>query len=144
MDSEVLRQALASICKENENSDPLADLRRGVLALRLLAQLLGALGTTPFVKLTSPSPLLRRTESLLESPECDSLKLAVVAEHLGLHTDHLSGRLRMETGFSISQLRNRARLVRGKRALQNFDTVAKAAAACGFADPNYFARCFCR
>jgi AraC family L-rhamnose operon transcriptional activator RhaR len=81
---------------------------------------------------------------LLESRESDALTLAGIAERLGLHTDYLSRRLRMETGLSISQLRNRARLVRAKRALQNFDSVAKAADACGFADANYFARWFRR
>ena len=143
--SEILnevRGVIAAIARTGAESGPLPDLRRGARALGLLAALLDASGIVPSPAPPEVSPLLRRTERLLESSESDLLTLSGIAERLGLRTDYLSRRLREETGLSVSQLRNRARLARAKRALSNFNEVARAAGVCGFADPNYFARWF--
>jgi AraC-like DNA-binding protein len=70
--------------------------------------------------------------------------LAHIAQDLGYHPDHLSRKLKRESGLCLSALRDRVRLEAAQAALRAEPTVAEAATRAGFDDPNYFARWFRR
>lgn len=68
--------------------------------------------------------------------------LAHLARDLGYHPDHLSRKLKRESGLGLRALRDRVRLESAQAALRAEPTVAEAATRAGFEDPNYFARWF--
>ena len=68
--------------------------------------------------------------------------IAATARELGYHRDHLSRKLRRETGLGLRAHRDRLRLERAQKALAVTRSVADAALAAGFDDANYFARWF--
>lgn len=70
--------------------------------------------------------------------------LRKIARNFGYHPDHLSRKLKQETGLNLRALRSRVRLEAAQAALKKRQTVAEAANQCGFDDPNYFARWFRR
>ncbi len=70
--------------------------------------------------------------------------LRQVARAAGFHPDHLTRKLKRETGLGLRALRNRWRLERARAALRSAGSVADAALQCGFDDPNYFARWYRR
>lgn len=73
-----------------------------------------------------------------------SVLLGDVARRAGFHPDHLTRRLKRETGLGLRAHRNRLRLDAAQRALREASSIADAAARAGFEDPNYFARWFRR
>lgn len=79
-----------------------------------------------------------RVRDLLRSPT----PIAKVARTAGYHRDHLTRKLKRESGLGLRALRDRLRLEAAQRALRLAPTVAEAAAQSGFDDPNYFARWF--
>lgn len=100
------------------------------------------LGQTPAPPASSPAPrqLYDRVRPLL----AEGVALANVARQTGYHPDHLTRRLKHETGLGLRGMRNRFRLESARRALQEESTIAEASARAGFDDPNYFARWFRR
>ena len=68
--------------------------------------------------------------------------LSVIARELGYHPDHLSRKLKRESGLGLQALRDRVRLETAQTALRSESTIAEAATRAGFDDPNYFARWF--
>ncbi|MCF7761105.1 MAG: helix-turn-helix transcriptional regulator, partial [Cephaloticoccus sp.] len=66
------------------------------------------------------------------------------ARQTGYHPDHLTRRLKKETGLGLRAMRNQLRLAAAQKALREEPTIAEAAAKAGFEDPNYFARWFRR
>jgi AraC-like DNA-binding protein len=70
--------------------------------------------------------------------------LSQIARELGYHPDHLTRKLKRESGLGLRALRDRVRLETAQAALRRAPTVAEAAIAAGFDDPNYFARWFRR
>ena len=85
-------------------------------------------------------PLFDRVRDLLRPPG----PLAKVARTAGYHPDHLTRKLKRETGLGLRALRDRLRLEAAQAALRAAPTVAEAATQAGFDDPNYFARWFRR
>ncbi len=86
-----------------------------------------------------------RAATLLEQlgePIRTPATLAKIARGLGYHPDHLSRKLKRESGLSLRSLRDRVRLESAQNALRATATVADAALQSGFEDPNYFARWF--
>lgn len=79
-----------------------------------------------------------RVRTLLRAPA----PLTKVARAAGYHPDHLTRKLKRETGLGLRALRDRLRLESAQNALRASATVADAANRCGFEDPNYFARWF--
>jgi AraC-like DNA-binding protein len=65
-----------------------------------------------------------------------------VARTAGYHPDHLTRKLKRETGLGLRALRTRMRLEAAQTALRSAATIAEAAIQAGFDDPNYFARWF--
>lgn len=100
------------------------------------------LGQTPTAPLPSPAPrqLFDRVRPLLAGTS----PLADVARQTGYHPDHLTRRLKHETGLGLRGMRDRFRLESARRALREESTIAEASARAGFDDPNYFARWFRR
>jgi AraC-like DNA-binding protein len=70
--------------------------------------------------------------------------LTLVARQAGYHRDHLTRKLKLETGFGLRATRDRMRLAAAEQALRREPSVAEAAVKAGFEDPNYFARWFRR
>ena len=70
--------------------------------------------------------------------------LGKIARDLGYHPDHLSRKLKRESGLGLRALRDRFRLEAAQAALRGEPTVAAASTRAGFDDPNYFARWFRR
>ncbi len=70
--------------------------------------------------------------------------LAQVARDAGYHPDHLTRKLKRETGLGLRALRDRVRLASAQAALRRAPTIAEAATQAGFDDPNYFTRWFRR
>jgi AraC-like DNA-binding protein len=70
--------------------------------------------------------------------------LAQVAREVGYHPDHLTRKLKRESGLGLRSLRDRLRLAAAQVALRAAPTIAEAAGRAGFEDPNYFARWFRR
>lgn len=73
------------------------------------------------------------------------LGAATVAAHVGLSIDHSCRRFRAATGSTVQAAIISQRLDAAERLLAEPGmTVALAARACGFSDPDYLARCFRR
>ncbi|MBL9187105.1 MAG: AraC family transcriptional regulator [Opitutaceae bacterium] len=104
--------------------------------LAVVARLLGHAPANP-----APAPTL--FESLREHVRAPA-PLNRIARGLGYHPDHLSRKLKRESGLGLRTLRDRVRLEAAEAALRSLPTVAEAATQCGFDDPNYFARWFRR
>jgi AraC-like DNA-binding protein len=66
--------------------------------------------------------------------------LEKIARAAGYHPDHLTRKLKRETGLGLRALRDRLRLEAAQAALRTAPTIAEAAIQSGFDDPNYFAR----
>ena len=79
-----------------------------------------------------------KVHELLRAPA----SLANVARTAGYHPDHLTRKLKRETGLGLRALRDRVRLEAAQAALRAASSVAEAALQSGFDDPNYFARWF--
>lgn len=75
---------------------------------------------------------------------CSAASLGRVARDYGYHPDHLTRKLKRESGLGLRALRHRVRLEAAEAALRASPTIAEAAVRCGFDDPNYFARWFRR
>jgi AraC-like DNA-binding protein len=107
----------------------------------ILAVVARLLGQTPSLqKHQHAPPLYDKVCPLLNGPD----SLSHVAKQSGYHPDHLTRRLKKETGLGLRAIRNRLRLEAAQTALREKPTIAEAAAVVGFEDPNYFARWFRR
>lgn len=84
--------------------------------------------------------VFEKVRELLQAPA----PLAKVARTAGYHPDHLTRKLKRETGLGLRALRDRLRLEAAEAALRSTASVAEAATRSGFDDPNYFARWFRR
>jgi len=106
--------------------------------LAMVSRLLGQAPSLP--SRAQPPPLFDRVRPLLSSAD----SLATVARLSGYHPDHLTRRLKKETGLGLRAMRNRLRLEAAQKGLREEPTIAEAAAKAGFEDPNYFSRWFRR
>ncbi|MFI5358225.1 MAG: helix-turn-helix domain-containing protein [Opitutales bacterium] len=106
--------------------------------LSVVARLLGQSPALPAA--ASRPPLFEKVRPLLAG----ATPLAGVARQTGYHPDHLTRRLKRETGLGLRALRTRLRLAAAQKALREEPTVAEASVRAGFDDPNYFARWFRR
>ncbi len=87
----------------------------------------------------APAPTtFEKVRDLLRSPA----PLASVSRKAGYHPDHLTRKLKGETGLGLRAHRDRLRLETAQAALRSAPTIAEAAVRAGFDDPNYFARWF--
>ncbi len=91
----------------------------------------------------APAPTSTLFEKLREQIRTPA-PLNKIARTFGYHPDHLSRKLKRESGLGLRALRDRVRLEAAQLALRTAPTVAEAATQCGFDDPNYFARWFRR
>lgn len=107
--------------------------------LAVIARLLDASPASAAPPPTEPSTF-DRVRELLRSPA----PLAKIARTAGYHPDHLTRKLKRESGLGLRALRDRVRLESAQRSLRATSTVAEAAAQSGFDDPNYFTRWFRR
>lgn len=107
----------------------------------ILAVVARLLAQTPAAVLpTRDASTFEKVRDLLRGP--GSTRLARVARTAGYHPDHLTRKLKQETGLGLRALRDRLRLETAQAALRTTATIAEAATQSGFDDPNYFARWF--
>lgn len=106
--------------------------------LAVVARLLGP--NSPTANQTPAAPVLEKVRPLLHAAQ----PLTAVARQAGYHRDHLTRKLKRETGFGLQATRNRLRLEAAQAALRHSPSVAEASARAGFDDPNYFTRWFRR
>jgi AraC-like DNA-binding protein len=85
-----------------------------------------------------PATTVERVRELLRAPTT----FAALARETGYHRDHLSRKLKRETGLGLRGLRDQLRLETAQHALRAAPTIAEASTQAGFDDPNYFARWF--
>ena len=107
--------------------------------LEVVARLLEASPEAPPTT-SRPEPLLDRLRGELERAP----NLASLAAASGFSRDGLSRRLKREHGLGLRALRDQHRLAAAELALRSAGSIAAAAGAAGFDDPNYFARWFRR
>lgn len=107
--------------------------------LAVVARLLGHAPSIPAEP--RPPALFEQVNRLVASP---GLSVAKIARTVGYHPDHLSRRLKRESGLGVRALRDRQRLELAQNALRDEASVSAAAAKAGFDDSNYFARWFRR
>lgn len=106
--------------------------------LAVIGQLLDHPGNEPA---TAREPtFFEQMRERLRTPQ----PLARLARDAGYHPDHLTRKLKRETGIGLRTLRDRLRLEAAQASLRAAPSVAEAATRCGFEDPNYFARWFRR
>lgn len=106
----------------------------------ILAVVAHLLGQTPAANSAPLKPTLyEHVRDLLRTP---TASVAKVARAAGYHPDHLSRKLKRETGLGLRALRDRQRLETAQKALLANSSVADAASQAGFDDPNYFSRWF--
>jgi len=117
--------------------------RKGRLTLgdypAILAVVARLLDPSPAAPVRAPT-LFEKLREQVRAPA----SLGRIAREFGYHPDHLSRKLKRESGLGLRALRDRVRLEAAQLALRAAPTVAEAAAHCGFDDPNYFARWFRR
>lgn len=106
----------------------------------ILAIVARLLDQAPKASKTRPPSLFEQVRSMLHAPAA----LADIAKAAGYHPDHLTRKLKRETGLGLRDLRDRVRLTASQNALRAAPNIAEAANLCGFEDPNYFARWFRR
>lgn len=87
-----------------------------------------------------PVPLFERVTRELGR----GASLSATARAAGYARDSLSRKLKRDHGLTLRSLRDQQRLALAEPALARCRTIAEAAAAAGFEDPNYFARWFRR
>ena len=89
----------------------------------------------------APAPtVFEKVRELLRSPA----PLSAISRTAGYHPDHLTRKLKRESGLGLRALRDRLRLEAAQTALRGALPIAEAAGRAGFDDPNYFARWFRR
>lgn len=117
--------------------------RKGRLTLAdypaILAVVARLLEHSPALPAPAPS-LFERVREHVRTPA----RIGEIARDLGYHPDHLNRKLKRESGIGLRALRARLRLEAAQAALRREPTIAEAAAAAGFEDPNYFSRWFRR
>ena len=117
--------------------------RKGRLTLgdysTILAVVARLLGHAPAMPAPAPS-LFEKLRDHVRAPG----PLGKIARDLGYHPDHLTRKLKRESGLGLRTLRDRNRLEAAQAALRSADSITAAATQCGFDDPNYFARWFRR
>jgi len=69
-------------------------------------------------------------------------RLGKISRDLGYHPDHLTRKLKRESGLGFRALHHRVRLAQAQSALRSSSSIAEAATQSGFEDPNYFSRWF--
>lgn len=95
----------------------------------------------------TPPPAPVRAPTVFEQVHAQlhsAAPLAHVARAAGYHPDHLTRKLKDETGLGLRAHRDRLRLASAQAALRAAASVTEAATRAGFDDPNYFARWFRR
>jgi AraC-like DNA-binding protein len=116
---------------------------KGRLTLADYSTILAVVGRlldqTPVAGPAHPT-LFEKVRELVREPA----RLAELSRRAGYHPDHLTRKLKRESGLGLRALRDRVRLEAAQAALRAAPSIAEASARAGFDDPNYFARWFRR
>ncbi|MFW6083895.1 MAG: helix-turn-helix domain-containing protein [Gemmatimonadota bacterium] len=130
-----------SMVRELERPDALSDLALEALVLEALVhagRLVRAGGR-------DGPPWLRRAEDLVRDRFREALRIADVAEAVGVHPAHLASVFRDKHGIPLGAFIRRLRLEwSADRLARSADSLSSIAYAAGFADQSHFTRAFKR
>ena len=136
------RQQLAAIAHLQRRAHLSPPLQMSALILRLLDLLLNGAALMPAHNAHYLSPISRKIESLLGSPDAAGVSLGKLAQLAGYQHDYLNRLLKNHSGLTLGQFRARKLVARAQQLLPQAKSVAEVSGALGFADPNYFSRWF--
>jgi AraC family L-rhamnose operon transcriptional activator RhaR len=133
---------IATVLRLQQQAPGGPPLRMGAVILQLLELLLAGLQMTPWSHREHGSPVARKVERILATPEADTLPLGRIARLAGYQRDYLNRVLKSQTGMTLGQARARQRVSRAQHLLREPRSITEVAERIGFADANYFARWF--
>jgi len=136
-----IRRQISALARQPEPEAEGHRLSSAITILRILDLVFPVVGLLPH-KVRKISPLHHRVEKILLQPGGIELGVGEIAARVGLGKEHLSRSLRQETGHTLRDLRDQARLAVAMRELEKGTMVGDAAMEAGFPDQNYFARWF--
>jgi AraC family transcriptional regulator, transcriptional activator of pobA len=136
-----IRQQISALAKQPQPEAEGHRLTSAITILRILDLVFPVVGLLP-QRMQKHSPMHHRVEKILRQPGGIELGVAEIAGRAGIGREHLSRSLRRETGHTLRDLRDQARLVVAVRALEHGQAVRDAAMQAGILDQNYFARWF--
>lgn len=137
-----IRHELAGISHLQRLNDSAPRLQMSAQILKLLNAVLGGLMLTKQLQPAPVSPVSRKLDVLLESPESANFSLAKLAGLAGYQHDYLNRMLKKHAGLTLGQFRSRKLVARAQQLLRQVDSISSVSSALGFAEPNYFARWF--
>jgi AraC-like DNA-binding protein len=136
-----IRRQISALARQPEPQAEGHRLSSAVAILEILNLVFPVAGLLPR-QVPKISPLHHRVEKILRQPGALELGVREIASRVGLGKEHLSRSLRRETGHTLRELRDQARLKTAMQALERGAMVRDAAAEIGIYDQNYFARWF--
>jgi AraC family transcriptional activator of pobA len=136
-----IRQQISALARQPEPEAEGYRLSSAITILRILDLVFPVVGLLP-QRVRKISPLHHRVGKILLQPGGIELGVSEIAARIGLGKEHLSRSLRQETGHTLRDLRDHARLAVAVRELEKGAQVGDAAMEAGFPDQNYFSRWF--
>lgn len=112
------------------------------MIIKLLNTVLEGLDLTQHHPPERLSPVSRKVEVLLSSPEAANVSLRKLSGMAGYQHDYLNRLLKKQAGLTLGQFRSRKLVIRAQQFLRQPKTIAEVSSLAGFAEPNYFARWF--
>ncbi|EEF62748.1 helix-turn-helix transcriptional regulator [Pedosphaera parvula] len=135
------RQIISMISHLQREQAKERSLQLSVEILKLMNLLLEASGFGIPARAIS-SPITRKVNTLLNTPDYANVTLNSLARRAGYQHDYLNRLLKRQSGLTLGQLRSKNLLQRAQKLLQQPGSVSDVSEALGFSDPNYFSRWF--
>lgn len=137
-----VRRIFEAIEREWQKQDPFSEDAIGCL-MRLLFYVL-ARNPNQYPAEEQGKRTVTRAVRYIQQHFTDDIGLEEVAKEVSVSREHFSRLFKKETGFGFREYLNLLRLQKAEHLLRSADgkTVSEIAAACGFADSNYFSVCF--
>jgi AraC family transcriptional regulator, transcriptional activator of pobA len=137
-----IRQLLAGISHLQRQPSAKPPLLMSASIIKLLDAILGGMGLIQQHSPEPMSPIARKVEALLASPEAAGIPLGKLSGLAGYQHDYLNRLLKNHAGLTLGQFRSRKLVPKAQQLLRLKDSIAAVASEMGFTEPNYFARWF--
>jgi AraC family transcriptional activator of pobA len=137
-----IKQQLAGISHLRRQPNIKPQLMMSALIIHLLNSILVGMGLTELRQLEPLSPVSRKVDALLASPESIGLPLGKLSRLAGYQHDYLNRLLKRHAGLTLGQYRARKVVGRAQQLLRRGNSIAAVSSMAGFSEPNYFARWF--
>lgn len=137
-----IKQLLAGMSHLQRQPDARPPLLMSATIINLLNTILSGMALTRQHPAEPLSPVSRKVDALLASPESAGLSLGKLSGLAGYQHDYLNRLLKRHAGLTLGQFRSRRRVARAQQLLRQPKTVAEVSSLVGLTEPNYFARWF--